>query len=140
MSEQNDWNKRVIDEFRANSGKVGGNFEGSDLLLLHTKGAKSGLPRINPLMTKDLGDGRYVIVASKAGAPKHPDWYFNIKANPNVHIEVGSDAFDAKATILDEPERTNIYEQMEASYAFFTEYRQKAGRVIPVITVERRES
>ncbi len=137
MSDPNDWNKKVIAEFRANDGKVGGNFEGSDLLLLHTTGAKSGLPRINPLMTKDLGNDRYVIIASKGGATSHPDWYYNLKANPDVHIEVGTEAFDAKATILDEPERTNLYEQMEESYAFFTEYKQKAGRVIPVITVER---
>lgn len=135
MSDPNEWNKKVIEEFRTNDGKVGGHFEGSDLLLLHTTGAKSGLPRINPLMTME-DDGRHVVIASKGGAPSHPDWYYNLKANPDVHVEVGTDEFDAKAVEAEEPERSRLYEEMASRYGFFTEYAEKAGRVIPVIVLE----
>ena len=92
-----DFNKKVIEEFRANGGKVGGHFENMSLLLLHTTGAKSGLPRLNPLAQMADGD-RYVIIASKGGAPSHPDWYHNIVANSSVKVEVGTEAFEANCT------------------------------------------
>ena len=132
-----DFNQQVIEEFRANEGKVGGYFEGQTVLLLHTTGAKSGLERVNPVVTLKDGD-RYVIVASKGGAPKHPDWYHNLVANPDVKVEVGTEQFDALATITDEPERTELYSQMEATNPAFTEYKSKTDRVIPVITLSRK--
>lgn len=133
-----DWNDKIIAEFRANDGKVGGPFEGATLLLLHTTGAKSGKERVNPLMCYADGD-RYVVVASKAGAPSHPDWYHNVVANPEVSVEVGTEHFDALAIIADEPERTELYSKMEAISAGFTEYKNKTDRVIPVIILTRRD-
>jgi deazaflavin-dependent oxidoreductase (nitroreductase family) len=133
-----DWNKRIIKEFRANEGKVGGNFENMTLLLLHTIGAKSGLSRLNPAAYTKDGD-RLVIIASKGGADTHPDWYHNVVANPNVTIEVGKEKYDAVATVEEEPERTRLYDQMAARYPGFEEYRQKTSRVIPVITLKRKE-
>ncbi len=129
-----DWNKRVIAEFRVNGGKVGGHYQNMTLLLLHTTGAKSGLPRLNPLVYTE-NNGRYVIIASKGGAPSNPDWYYNLKAYPEVEIEVGTEHFKAQATISEEPERTRLYDQMAAQYPFFAEYRQKTERQIPVITL-----
>ena len=127
-----DWNKKIIAEFRENEGVVGGPYEGKTLLLLHTTGAKSGQERVNPLMTY-ADDGRYVVVASKGGAPTHPDWYHNVLANPEVKFEVGTQQIAARAEIASEPERTRLYEKMEAIASGFTEYKQKAGRTIPVV-------
>lgn len=131
-----DWNKKIIEEFRANEGKVGGRFANNRLLLLHTTGAKSGKERVNPLVTIEDGD-RLVVVASKGGAPSHPDWYHNLVANPEVEIEYGTERFKARASVADEPERTRLYAQMEAAFDNFTEYKKVAGRVIPVIVLER---
>lgn len=132
-----DWNEKIIEEFRANQGKVGGNFENMTLLLLHTTGAKSGLPRLNPTAYTEDGD-RLVIIASKGGADTHPDWYHNIVANPNVTVEVGTEKYDAIATVEQEPERTRLYDQMAAQYPGFETYRQKTSRIIPVITLKRK--
>jgi deazaflavin-dependent oxidoreductase (nitroreductase family) len=132
-----DWNKQVIEEFRANDGKVGGNFANMQLLLLHTTGAKSGLPRINPVACMADGE-RHVIIASKGGAPTHPDWYYNLVANPEVKVEVGTEQFTALATVTQEPERTDLYDKMAAMYPFFDEYRQKTTRNIPVIVLSRQ--
>jgi deazaflavin-dependent oxidoreductase (nitroreductase family) len=136
MSDFNDMNKKVIEEFRANGGKVGGWFENSTLVLLHTIGAKSGKERVNPLVSFEDRD-RIVVVASKGGAPTHPDWFHNVVANPEVEVEYGTEKFKAKAVVTDEPERTRLYEIMETKMAAFTEYKEKAGRVIPVVTLTR---
>lgn len=136
VSNQVNWNDAIIKEFRANSGKVGGNFAGKTLLLLHTVGAKSGQERINPVAYVKDGD-RYVIIASKGGAPTHPDWYFNILAQPLVTVEVGDDTFQARAAVASEPERTRLYDKMIEMMPGFAEYRQKTTRVIPVITLSR---
>jgi len=136
MSDANDWNKKVIEEFRANEGKVGGMFADMNLLLLHNSGAKSGLPRINPVVYLADGD-RYVVIASKAGAPTNPDWYYNIVANPEVSVEVGSEQFEVVATVADEPERSQLYEKMATLYPGFAEYAQKTTRIIPVFTLTR---
>lgn len=132
MSDVNDWNTKIIEEFRANDGKVGGPFAGATLLLLHTKGAKSGQERVNPMMCFRDGD-RYVVVASKAGAPSNPDWYYNLVAHPDVSVEVGTEQFDAVAEVAEEPERTELYRKMEAISSGFTEYKNKTDRVIPVV-------
>ena len=97
-----DWNKQIIEEFRANDGRVGGHFANNTLVLLHTTGAKSGQERVNPLVTFEDGD-RLVVVASKGGAPSHPDWYYNILANPEVSVEYGTEQFQAQADLTSEP-------------------------------------
>jgi deazaflavin-dependent oxidoreductase (nitroreductase family) len=136
VSEVNDWNKKVIEEFRANGGKVGGQFANRTLLLLHTTGAKSGLERVNPVAyTKD--GNRFVIIASKGGAPTNPDWYYNLVANPEVSVEVGSEQFSAEARLTEEPERTELFKKMVAKTPGFAEYEEKTTRVLPVITLTR---
>ena len=136
MSDFNDWNKKNIEEFRANAGKVGGRFEGKTLLLLHTVGAKSGQERINPVAYIRDGD-RYVIIASKGGAPTHPQWYHNLVAHPLVTVEVGTETFQVKAAVTSEPERTRLYNKMAEMLSSFNEYQKKTSRVIPVITLTR---
>jgi deazaflavin-dependent oxidoreductase (nitroreductase family) len=130
-----DWNANIIEEFRANGGKVGGMFAGAPLLLLHTTGAKSGQPRVNPLMYQDL-DGSYAIFASKAGAPSNPDWYYNVVANPSVSVEIGSETIDCSARVADTAERQPIWDHQKATFPQFAEYEAKSGRDIPVIIVE----
>lgn len=134
-----DWNKKIIEEFRANKGKVGGQFEHTPLLLLHTKGAKSGLERVNPL-AYFVDNDRYVVIASKGGADTDPDWYRNVLANPEVSVEVGTEQFTATASAPSEPERTDLYEKMEKINPGFTGYKQKTSRVIPVVTLTRKSS
>ena len=136
MVSPNNWNTAIIEEFRANGGKVGGMFAGSTLLLLHTIGAKSGQERINPVACTSDGD-RLVVFASKAGAPTNPDWYYNLAANPLVTVEYGTEKFQAQAEIVPEPERTRIYSQMAAINPGFAEYEKKTTRVIPVIALTR---
>jgi len=131
-----DMNKKIIEEFRANEGRVGGYFTNNTLLLLQTIGAKSGLERVNPLVTFEDRD-QLVIVASKGGAPSHPDWYYNLLSNPVVSIEYGAEQFQAKAEVAAEPERTRLYEIMETKMSAFSEYKEKAGRKIPVVTLTR---
>lgn len=134
MSEVNNWNQKVIEEFRANEGRVGGNFEGKTLLLLHTTGAKSQQERINPVACIRDGD-RLAVIASKGGAPTHPDWYYNVVANPLVTVEVGTEKIQARASVAEEPERTRLYEKMIEVMPGFDEYRRKTTRVIPVIVL-----
>lgn len=136
MGNPNDWNKKIIEEFRTNDGKVGGMFEGMPLLLLHTVGAKSQQPRINPVAYMTDGD-RYVVFASKGGAPTNPDWYHNLVARPLVSVEVGTKQFQARATVAAEPERTRLYDQMAAARPNFAEYQQKTTRSIPVVILTR---
>jgi deazaflavin-dependent oxidoreductase (nitroreductase family) len=136
MSDPNEWNKKIIEEFRANEGKVGGIFENTTLLLLHTTGAKSGKPRLNPVACM-VDNGRYVIIASKAGAPTNPDWYYNLVANPEVTVEIGTEKFKALAKVTEEPERTDLYGKMASMYPGFEEYPKNTTRVIPVITLSQ---
>ena len=132
------WNEGVIKEFRENSGKVGGHFENSTILLLHNIGAKSGVVRINPMVTIPDGN-RLVVVASKGGADVHPDWYFNIKSNPEVTVELGTEIFPARAIISVEPERSALFEKMASINPGFAKYPTLTDRVIPVIILERAE-
>ncbi len=136
MSNLSNWNQATIDEFRANSGKVGGPFAGRTLLLLHTVGAKSRQERINPVAYITDGD-RLVIIASKGGAPTNPDWYYNVLAHPLVTVEVGTEQFQAQAAVASEPERTRLYAKMVEMMPGFAEYQRKTTRVIPVITLTR---
>lgn len=134
MSNGFDRNKAIIEEFRANAGKVGGYFAGTTLLILHTIGAKSGQERVNPTAYVRDGD-RLVIIASKGGAPDNPGWYYNLLAHPLVTVEVGAERFQAAAAVAAEPERTRLYNKMVDMMPGFAEYRRKTSRVIPVITL-----
>jgi deazaflavin-dependent oxidoreductase (nitroreductase family) len=129
-----DFNAKVIEEFRANQGRVGGPFEGAPLLLLHHLGARSGTQRINPLVY--LGDdGRYVVFGSKAGAPTNPDWYHNLKANPKVSIEVGTDTIDVVASEATGEERERLFQAQVERSPQFAEYQDKTERIIPAIVL-----
>jgi deazaflavin-dependent oxidoreductase (nitroreductase family) len=132
-----DFNAQVIDEFRANEGRVGGMFENMPLLLLHHSGAKSGTPYINPLAYLRDGD-RYVIFASKGGAPENPGWFYNLKAHPDVSIEVGTDSVDVRASQAESDERDRLYAAQSERSPQFVEYQEKAGRTIPVIVLTPR--
>jgi deazaflavin-dependent oxidoreductase (nitroreductase family) len=128
----NDWNKTIIDEFRANGGKVGGPFEGAPLLLLHTKGARTQSTRINPVVFLETED-RMFVFASKAGADTSPDWYYNLIAHPSIAIEIGSETYDVTATPLAGAERDRIYTIQAERLANFAEYQAKTDRIIPVV-------
>jgi deazaflavin-dependent oxidoreductase (nitroreductase family) len=132
-----DFNAQIIDEFRANEGRVGGMFENMPLLLLHHTGAKSGTAYTNPLAYLRDGD-RYAIFASKAGAPENPAWYHNLRAHPDTTIEVGTDTLDVSAGEAESEERDRLFTiQTERSPAF-ADYQAKAGRVIPVMVLTPR--
>jgi deazaflavin-dependent oxidoreductase (nitroreductase family) len=131
------FNQAVIEEFRANRGKVGGQLKGAPLLLLTTKGARTGRPRVNPLAYTTDGD-RYVVIASFAGGPKSPPWYHNLIANPDVEVEVGAERFRATASLVKEPDRTRLYKQMAEAMPVFHEYQKKTERIIPVIALSRK--
>ena len=136
MSTMTEFNNKVIAEFRANGGKVGGQFAGAPMVLLTTKGAKSGQTYIHPLVYTKDGD-RYVLIASFAGAPKHPSWYHNIVADPTVTLEIGNEKFQAKAKITSGEERERLYNAQAAVMPFFDDYRKKTSRQIPVIALTR---
>ena len=133
-----DYNKKIIAEFRSNNGVVGGPFAGAKLLLLHTLGAKSGELRVNPLAYFDDGDD-LLIVASFAGSPKNPPWYYNLLANPKVTVEVGDDTYSAIASELLEPKRSEEYDAIAKKSQAFAEYRDKTSRVIPIIKLARTD-
>ncbi len=136
MSEADDQNLRIIEEFRANGGKVGGQFEGAPLAVFTMTGAKSGQPREIPLVYTTDGD-QIVIIASKGGADTNPAWYFNLVANPEATIELGADKFQARATKAEGAERKRLYDAQAAMMPTFAEYEQKTAREIPVFTLER---
>jgi deazaflavin-dependent oxidoreductase (nitroreductase family) len=129
-----DFNAKVIDEFRANEGRVGGMFEGMPVLLLHHTGAKSAQQRVNPVAYLKDGD-RYVIFASKAGAPTNPAWYHNLKAHPNTTIEVGPDTLEVLASEASGEERERLFRTQAERIPQFADYEQKTDRVIPVIAL-----
>lgn len=136
MDDLNAWNRAIIEEFRANDGKVGGQFAGAPMLLLHTTGAKSGQERVNPLTYTTDGE-RMVVIASKGGAPTNPDWYYNIAANSEVTVEAGTEQFQARAEIATEPERTRLFDQMAALRPGFAEYQRNTPRILPVVVLTR---
>jgi deazaflavin-dependent oxidoreductase (nitroreductase family) len=135
MSEFDEWNRKIIEEFHANGGKVGGPYAGAPLLLLTTTGAKSGKRRVNPLAYTTNGD-RLVIIASKSGAPSSPDWYYNLVAHPNVTVEVGTETFEATATVVTDEERDILYAKQAALMPNFAEYAKKTTRKIPVVVLD----
>jgi deazaflavin-dependent oxidoreductase (nitroreductase family) len=133
---ENDFNRGVIEEFRANDGATTGPFADAPLMLMTTIGAKSGEPRIIPIVyTRD--GGRLVIAASKGGAPTNPDWYWNVVANPEVTVELPGEKYQARATVVDRPERDRLYAAHTAVMPGFADYETKTDRVIPIVVLER---
>ena len=131
-----DWNAKIIEEFRGNEGRVGGQFEGAPLLLLTTTGRKSGTRTVNPVMYLADGD-RLVVFASKGGAPTNPDWYHNLVSQPKVTVEVGTENFQVEAVVLHGEERDRLYAEQARRYPGFAEYQRRTKRVIPVVALLR---
>jgi len=131
-----DWNTKIIEEFRANEGRVGGSFQGAPMLLLTTTGRRTGERRTNPMMYLADGD-RLLVFASKGGAPTNPDWYHNLVANPEVTVEVGTESYQAHATALQGDERDRLYAEQSSRYPGFAEYQRNTSRVIPVVALVR---
>ena len=136
MSNQNEYNRKLIEDFRASRGVSDDPFAGRPLLLLTTTGARSGQRRTTPLMYVADHD-RLLVIASNAGAPAHPDWYRNLLAHPEATVEVGADTYDVRAVVLEGAERQQLWDTIVASYPFFTEHQAKITREIPVIALER---
>ncbi len=136
MSDAQDFNAKIIADFRANGGKVGPPFEGAPMLILHTTGAKSGQERVNPMVYLEE-DGHVYVFASKAGADTHPDWYHNLVAHPEVTVELGTETFVATATPLEDARRERVYAVQAALMPGFAEYQAKTRRVIPVVELVR---
>lgn len=132
-----DWNDNVIAEFRANQGRVGGQFEGAPLLLLHSTGARSGRERVSPMMYLAVGD-EFAVFASKAGADTDPDWYHNLKAHREARIEIGAETLEVTARVLGADEREPVWQEQKSRYPGFADYESKTDRVIPVVMLARR--
>jgi deazaflavin-dependent oxidoreductase (nitroreductase family) len=136
-----DWNQQIIEEFRSHGGRVGGQFEGAPLLLLHHVGRRTGTDRLSPMMYQQVGDA-YAVFASKAGAPDNPDWYHNLLAQPDVSIEIGDgeriETVPVRARDLPADEREPVWETQKERYPGFADYEAKTDRTIPVLLLERR--
>ena len=137
MTNQNDFNQRIIEEFRANGGVVGGMFAGAPMILLTTTGAKSGQRRTTPLVYLP-DDDRFIIIASKGGAPAHPAWYHNLVAHPETTVEVGTETIPVTAVVVTGEERDRLYAKQAALRPAFGEYQAKTTRRIPVVALHRR--
>jgi deazaflavin-dependent oxidoreductase (nitroreductase family) len=132
-----DFNQSIIDEFRSNGGVVGGGFAGAPVVLLTTTGAKSGQTRVNPLVAQPHDDGTLYVFASAAGAPKHPDWFHNLVAHPDVEVEFGTERFGARASVITGPERDELYARQVEVFPNFGDYEKKTTRIIPVVKLTR---
>jgi deazaflavin-dependent oxidoreductase (nitroreductase family) len=130
------WNQYIIDEFRSNKGNVGGMFEGAKLLILTSTGAKSGQPN-EAALGYTMDGGRFVVIASKGGAPTNPGWYHNVLANPEVTVELGGETFPARAIVAQGAERQRLFDQMVAQVPQFGEYQKNTTRQLPVVVLER---
>ena len=137
MSDMDDFNSAIIEEFRANDGKVGGPFEGTPVLLLTATGAKSGERRTNPVVYLQ-DDDRMVIFASKGGAPNNPGWYHNLRANPSATVEVGTEKVDVDAVVTEGEERERLFRRQAEIFPQFADYEQKTARQIPVVALKRK--
>jgi deazaflavin-dependent oxidoreductase (nitroreductase family) len=136
MADRSNWNQSVIDEFRANGGRVAA-FAHQPLLLLHHRGARSGIERVNPLAYQEVDHG-YAVFASKGGAPTNPDWFHNLIANPDASVEVGAEAVPVHARVADGEERERIWQEQKRRNPGFADYERKTTRRIPVVVLERR--
>jgi deazaflavin-dependent oxidoreductase (nitroreductase family) len=135
----NDYNAKIIEEFRANEGRVGGPWEGIPLILVHHVGAKSGIERVTPLGCFPQGDGRFVIVASDGGSPTHPNWYHNLKANPRINVEVGAETFTVLAEELEGAARAELWSKVVAEAPQVGEAQTRIARQIPVFMLTRQD-
>jgi deazaflavin-dependent oxidoreductase (nitroreductase family) len=132
-----DWNEKIIAEFRANAGRVGGMFEGAPMILIHHVGAKSGIERVTPLVHFPEDDGSTVIVASNGGAPTHPAWFHNLTANPKIDVEVGAETYTVVADEITGSERDEFWKHVVAERPGFGDYERKTERVIPLLRLTR---
>jgi deazaflavin-dependent oxidoreductase (nitroreductase family) len=140
MPDQVDFNTKIVQEFRTNSGRVGAPFEGMPVVLVHHKGRRTGTERVNPLVHQKV-EGGWAVFGSFAGSAHHPDWYLNLLAEPRTTIEVGADTLEVTARDTTGAERDEIFEKQKKTAPIFAEYQVKAGdRVIPVIVFERTDS
>jgi deazaflavin-dependent oxidoreductase (nitroreductase family) len=137
MTPPSDWNQGIIDEFRANAGRVGGPFEGRQLLLLHHRGARTGIERVNPLAYQTLGPDGWAVFGSKGGAPANPDWYHNLLANPRARVEIGTETIDVTAREATGEERDRIWTRQKRVVPAFAQYEERTRRRIPVMILER---
>jgi deazaflavin-dependent oxidoreductase (nitroreductase family) len=135
----NDFNTKIIEEFRANEGRVGGPWAGTMLILIHHIGAKSGIERVSPLGCSTQGDGRFAIVASNGGSPTHPDWYHNLKANPRIKVEAGTQMFTVLAEELDDTARAELWPKLVAEYPSIGEFQTRTTRQIPAFMLTRQD-
>ena len=135
MSEESDWNAQIIEEFRANAGKLGGMFEGADVLLLHHTGSKTGVERVSPLGYQRIGSA-YAVFGSNSGKTSHPAWLHNLRAHPRTTAEIGTDTIEVVARVAEGDERAEIWERQKANIPQFAEYEQTANRDIPVVILE----
>ena len=141
MAEANDWNTKIIEEFRANEGRVGGNFEGAPMVLVHDRGRKTGTEHVNPMMylPNEDDDNVIYVIASKGGAPTNPDWYYNLTAAGEGSVELGAETYQVKVRDLDGDERDRIFAEQARRYPGFADYakRTEGIRVIPVLELTR---
>jgi deazaflavin-dependent oxidoreductase (nitroreductase family) len=135
MSEESDWNAQIIEEFRANAGKLGGMFEGADMLLLHHTGSKTGVERVSPLGYQRIGSA-YAVFGSNSGRTSHPAWLHNLRAHPRTRAEIGTETIEVVARVAEGDERAEIWERQKAHIPQFAEYEQTANRDIPVVILE----
>jgi deazaflavin-dependent oxidoreductase (nitroreductase family) len=131
-----DWNRKIIEEFRANAGKVGGYFAGAPMVLIHHVGARTGIERVSPLVYLRDGDDM-VIAATKGGSPTHPSWYHNLKAHPRITVEVGTNSFPVEAIEATGPERDDLWRRLVGMRPGFAEYEKKTDRVFPMFRLKR---
>jgi deazaflavin-dependent oxidoreductase (nitroreductase family) len=132
-----DWNTNIIEEFRANEGKVGGQFEGYPLILIHHIGARSGTERVNPVSCFPQSDGRFAIIASNGGAPTNPDWYYNLKAHPEIKVEFGTETFAVAVRELEGAEREKVWADVVSAVPAVVNTQNKTTRTIPVLLLTR---
>ena len=137
--EANDFNTKIIKEFRANEGRVGGPLAGATMILIHHIGAKSGIERVSPLACSPQGDGRFATVASNGGSPAHPDWYYNLRAHPRITVEVGTQTFPVLAQTLDDTARAELWPKLVAQSPAVGEHQGKTTRQIPVFMLTRQD-
>jgi len=138
-SDANGYNTKIIEEFRAGRGRVGGPWVSTTLILIHHIGAKSGIERTTPLACSPQGHGRYAIVASNGGSPTHPDWYYNLKANPRIKAEVGGETFTVLAEELEGTARAGLWPKLVAEAPSLGEFQARAARQIPVFMLTRQD-
>ena len=134
-----DFNSRMIEEFRSNEGHIGGSFAGTPMILIHHIGARSGIERVTPLACSHQGEGRFVVVASNGGSPVHPDWYHNLKANPMITVEVGTQTFGVLAEELQGAARAELWPRLVAEFPAVAEHQAKTTRQIPVFMLTRQD-